>query len=728
MAKADKPEGAPAKAAATKPAGGASRALRARRQGRPRGREGGARSGGQGARHGGDPPAAARALSGGHRARPHAGAGVPESAPGAAAREDRPQHGARRGQGEREGAGRGRRRIPQRDIALAYNNRGATLADKGDHDGAIADYKTAFKLNPPDAVAYINRGIAYGKNGDHDRAIADFDKAIKLNPKQANAYYNRGIAYRDLGDLDRALTNFDKAIKLNPTDANAYYNRGITYERKGEYGRAIADYKSASQEFPRRSPSVENCRVTLGLLVPSASPRPELPTSVNSNWSDRTVCILALDAQKQVTGASTRVDVQEFSRRGLTVESCRAILGLSSINVSPKPGPSSSANINWSDRTVCILALDAEKLSVGASTGPGAHEFSRRNLSVEKCRRTLGLSTTTSVSPKPQPSSSPPTHRSELTRCILALHVEQLNVGTSWRPEVQEFSLETDLPLAARIAEEERRKAEATRIAEEELKKAEAARIAEEKRQRAQAARLAEEQRRRAEAARIAEEERRKAEAARIAEEERRKAEVARIAEEERKKAEAVRIAEEERRKAEVAQKRQKAEAVRLASAEEERKEAAASETSQTGAAKVAQQERAKVKIAEPSGCGSVALEITGYKNNRAELPKGAAGQLAAVAKSLKGTRCRVRITGHASNKEQKRVRTTLFHGRHDPVDKAVVSFGIPADQIEPSIDRMSRARAAAVARELRRLGVAADQISTSAAIGGGQRVIVTVQ
>ena len=52
----------------------------------------------------------------------------------------------------------------------------------------------------------------------------------------------------------------------------------------------------------------------------------------------------------------------------------------------------------------------------------------------------------------------------------------------------------------------------------------------------------------------------------------------------------------------------------------------------------------------------------------------------------------------------------------------------VGAEKVRPAVERMSMARAAAVARELRRLGVAADQITTAAAIGGSARVFVMVQ
>ena len=153
-----------------------------------------------------------------------------------------------------------------------------------------------------------------------------------------------------------------------------------------------------------------------------------------------------MDAEKLNIGIGTKPEVQEFSRRGLSVEKCRVTLGFPATGASPKPGLSGSVNINWSDRTVCILALDAEKVSVGDSTRSEVQEFSRRGLDVEKCRANLGL-TTLSASLKPDPSSSGNINLSDRKSCILTLQAEQLDVGASWRPEVQEFSLNTDLPL-----------------------------------------------------------------------------------------------------------------------------------------------------------------------------------------------------------------------------------------------------------------------------------------
>src|SRR6476646_10325034 len=42
------------------------------------------------------------------------------------------------------------------------------------------------------ARAYANRGGEYEAKKSHDGAIADYHEAIRLDPNYANAYYNRG--------------------------------------------------------------------------------------------------------------------------------------------------------------------------------------------------------------------------------------------------------------------------------------------------------------------------------------------------------------------------------------------------------------------------------------------------------------------------------------------------------------------------------------------------------
>jgi tetratricopeptide (TPR) repeat protein len=132
-----------------------------------------------------------------------------------------------------------------KDMAVAYNNRGNALRDRGDLDRAVADFNAAIRLNPMSADSYINRGIAWYRSGNLDRAIADYGEAIRLDPNDAYAYNDRALALRAKGDLDAAIADHDHALRLDPKEASLYTNRGLAWQDKGDLDRAIADFDEA---------------------------------------------------------------------------------------------------------------------------------------------------------------------------------------------------------------------------------------------------------------------------------------------------------------------------------------------------------------------------------------------------------------------------------------------------------------------------------------------------
>src|SRR5215510_4976303 len=141
--------------------------------------------------------------------------------------------------------------------AQDHFNRGHSLYQKGDFEGAIADFTKTIEissrldnrnwqggagfggaatnfdkvrvLDPLAAAAYANRGLARFKLGDYEGAIADCDRAIAINPRLYDAYNNRGVTRYAMGDNDRALVDFARAIAISPRDAMAYNNRGSVY-------------------------------------------------------------------------------------------------------------------------------------------------------------------------------------------------------------------------------------------------------------------------------------------------------------------------------------------------------------------------------------------------------------------------------------------------------------------------------------------------------------------
>lgn len=139
--------------------------------------------------------------------------------------------------------------------AADYVNHGNELLNKGDVDGAIADYQEAIRLNSNSFEAYTNRGNALKRKGDHDGAIRDYTEAIRLNSSSWEAYFNRGVARLNKGDNDGAITDFTATTKLNPRFEQAYLGRGQARSGKEDYDGAIADYNEAIRINPRSADS-----------------------------------------------------------------------------------------------------------------------------------------------------------------------------------------------------------------------------------------------------------------------------------------------------------------------------------------------------------------------------------------------------------------------------------------------------------------------------------------
>ena len=81
---------------------------------------------------------------------------------------------------------------------MPYYNRGHSKFNKGDLDGALADYSKSIELNPTDADAFTNRGILKNKMGDVTGSIADFNKAIELNPKKRDFLNAKGYSIGEI--------------------------------------------------------------------------------------------------------------------------------------------------------------------------------------------------------------------------------------------------------------------------------------------------------------------------------------------------------------------------------------------------------------------------------------------------------------------------------------------------------------------------------------------------
>lgn len=79
---------------------------------------------------------------------------------------------------------------------------GTALREKGDVDGAIAEFRTAIRLNPNDANAHFGLGLGLEMKGQLNEALDEYRSAMTLDPKlldgMAKTRYEKLAAPRGL--------------------------------------------------------------------------------------------------------------------------------------------------------------------------------------------------------------------------------------------------------------------------------------------------------------------------------------------------------------------------------------------------------------------------------------------------------------------------------------------------------------------------------------------------
>jgi tetratricopeptide (TPR) repeat protein len=140
----------------------------------------------------------------------------------------------------------------------ALSRRALAERDKGNWDGALADFNSVLAFAPDNADAYSNRGYVKQTKGDLDGALADYTEALSLKPTSAEAFYNVGLIKVRRGDIDGGMEAFSKAIDLNPKLARAYFSRGNAKNAEGDTDGAIGDYTQSLELDPTNAMAAFN--------------------------------------------------------------------------------------------------------------------------------------------------------------------------------------------------------------------------------------------------------------------------------------------------------------------------------------------------------------------------------------------------------------------------------------------------------------------------------------
>ena len=126
---------------------------------------------------------------------------------------------------DREGGARGSREVLPKEanerrpgdfwIAFELARACSTIAPP-ETDESIRYFTAALMVRPQSAVAHNNLGYALYNKGRLDAAIEEFHRALQIQPNVALAHSNLGAALYAKKQVDPAIEEYQKASKSSP--------------------------------------------------------------------------------------------------------------------------------------------------------------------------------------------------------------------------------------------------------------------------------------------------------------------------------------------------------------------------------------------------------------------------------------------------------------------------------------------------------------------------------
>lgn len=167
---------------------------------------------------------------------------------------------------------------------IPWAKRSQLLLEQGDKIAALADARTAWRLDSTRPESYVLLATAYKAslrldsaayciykakaNGyvspglyviggeillitrRYKEALKELDKALDLAPDNAKAYFYKGLVYEEKGDTAAAIRNLQQSLTLNPEYADGHNKLASLYMRKGNWPMAAEHLRSGLRFAP----------------------------------------------------------------------------------------------------------------------------------------------------------------------------------------------------------------------------------------------------------------------------------------------------------------------------------------------------------------------------------------------------------------------------------------------------------------------------------------------
>jgi len=117
--------------------------------------------------------------------------------------------------------------------------------ERGRYREAIIEYDKVLFIDPTYIKAYNGRGISLDQLGEHSQATKSFEQAIVLNAKLDYVWNNLCYSLLMQGEYQAAIESCQKALTLNQESKRIRNNLALAYAMAGQYNRAFQEFETA---------------------------------------------------------------------------------------------------------------------------------------------------------------------------------------------------------------------------------------------------------------------------------------------------------------------------------------------------------------------------------------------------------------------------------------------------------------------------------------------------
>ena len=112
---------------------------------------------------------------------------------------------------------------------------GIALAEQGELDEAIAEFREALRLEPDSATTQWHLGAALASRGTREEAIEHLRRSVQLDPSNGQAHYDLASVLLEARDLDEAVRAFRATLELMPDSVEAHNNLGLALASRASW-------------------------------------------------------------------------------------------------------------------------------------------------------------------------------------------------------------------------------------------------------------------------------------------------------------------------------------------------------------------------------------------------------------------------------------------------------------------------------------------------------------